>query len=330
MGIATYNTVGAVRNIRLRELKETKAPPKKVSVDLGGGVKMEMVLIPAGDFMMGSKESAEETAAFFNKMYGDNTVTAGMFEDEHPQHHVRITRRFYLGTYNVTRGQFRQFVNETGFRTDAEKPDKPGAFGWDPENKYVRFNAKFSWRDGGFAQTDDHPVVNVSWNNALAFCKWLSSKDGKTYRLPTEAEWEYACRAGTTTRYHSGDDPETLATVDNVADAALKAEYPDLEIAINANDGYALTAPVGKFKPNPFGLYDMHGNARQWCADCWQIDYYRESPVNDPKGPSTGNLRVYRGGSWRNFPYEARSVSRFASKPDSRDDSTGFRVARTQ
>ncbi len=111
---------------------ETKEPPKKLSVDLGGGAKMEMTLIPAGEFKMGSGESAEATAAFFKKTYGEDLLTADFFKDEHPQHRVRITQPFYLGTYHVTRGQFRQFVADTGYKTDAEKGEKPGALGLEP------------------------------------------------------------------------------------------------------------------------------------------------------------------------------------------------------
>ena len=264
---------------------ETKEPPKKLSVDMGGGVKMEMVLIPAGEFKMGSGESAEETAALKEELR-HGFLMADFFKDEHPQHRVRITKPFYLGTYHVTRGQFRQFVKDSGYKTDAEKGDNPGAYGWDPEKKEFGFNKKYSWRNAGFEQTDEHPVVNVSWNDAVAFCKWLSKKEDKTYRLPSEAEWEYACRAGTTTRYYSGDDPETLATVGNVADAAAKAQFPDWKWTIKANDGYVFTSPVGKFKPNAFGLYDMHGNAWQWCADWYGADYYTKSPTDDPTGPS--------------------------------------------
>ena len=117
--------------------------------------------------------------------------------------------------------------------------------GWNPDTKKFGFNEKYSWRNAGFEQTDEHPVVNVSWNDAVAFCKWLSRKEGKTYRLPTEAEWEYACRAGTTTRYYSGDDPETLAKVGNVADATSKAKFPDWKYTIKASDGYVFTSPVG-------------------------------------------------------------------------------------
>jgi formylglycine-generating enzyme required for sulfatase activity len=309
---------------------ETKEPPKKLAVDLGGGVKMELVLIPAGEFKMGSAESAEATAAFFNKTYGEDLLTADFFKEEHPQHRVRITKPFYLGTYHVTRGQFRQFVATTAYKTDAEKGEKRGAWGWDPEKKEFGFNEKYSWQNAGFEQTDHHPVVNVSWNDAVAFCKWLNKKEGKTYRLPAEAEWEYACRAGTTTRYYSGDDPETLAKVGNVADAVAKAKFPDWKYTIKANDGYLFTAPAGNFEPNAFGLYDMHGNAWQWCADWYGADYYAASPADNPTGPDSGNDRVLRGGSWGNWPNCARSTERNAGTPNYRTFNSGFRVARTQ
>ena len=117
------------------------------------------------------------------------------------------------------------FVDETGYKTEAEKDGK-GGYGWDEEKKAFRQDAKYTWLNPGFEQTDEHPVVNVSWNDAVAFCEWLKSKEGQAYRLPTEAEWEYACRAGTTTRYFSGDAPESLAKVGNVADGPPKAKYP--------------------------------------------------------------------------------------------------------
>jgi len=299
--------------------------PREATNSIG----MKLVLIPAGEFMMGSGESAEATAAFFNKTYGDDLLKAGLFKNEHPQHKVRITKPFCLGTYQVTRGQFRQFVADTGYKTDAEKGEKPGAYGWNPDTKDFEFNEKYSWRNAGFEQTDEHPVVNVSWNDAVAFCKWLSRKEGKTYRLPTEAEWEYACRAGTTTRYYSGDDPETLARVGNVADAAAKAKFPDWTYTIKASDGYVFTAPVGKFKPNAFGLFDMHGNAWQWCADRYGADYYAKCPADDPTGPDSGDDRVHRGGSWYGRPFSARSAKRFRNWPDFRLNVVGFRVART-
>ncbi|HUV65637.1 MAG TPA: formylglycine-generating enzyme family protein, partial [Sedimentisphaerales bacterium] len=291
---------------------------KQVTNSIG----MKLTLIQAGEFMMGSGESAEATAAFFNKYYGLGPknkyyveVTGDRFQDEHPQHLVRITKPFYLGTYHVTRGQFRQFLKDSGYKTDAETGDKQ-----------KRPPGDHSWQKPGFEQTDEHPVVNVSWYDAVAFCEWLSKKEGKTYRLPTQAEFEYACRAGTKTRYYSGDDPETLAKVGNVDDAARGWG------SIKASDGYVYTSPVGSFKPNAFGLYDMHGNAWQWCADWYgeDKDYYTKSPTDDPTGPDTGRRRVLGGGSWATRAMYGRSSECHMRTPDYRFNSMGFRVARTK
>jgi formylglycine-generating enzyme required for sulfatase activity len=294
--------------------------------EITNSIGMKLTLIPSGQFTMGSRETAEEAAAVFNKAYGGDLIKAGFFKDEYPQHRVRITRPFFLGTYHVTRGQFRKFVADADYKTDAEKGGKPGALGWNPETKKFGFNEDYSWQHAGFEQTDEHPVVNVSWNDAVAFCKWLTSKERRyTYRLPTEAEWEYACRAGTTMRYFSGDDPETLARVGNVADAAYKAKFPDAKYALKANDGHVFTAPVGSFKPNAFGLYDMHGNTWQWCSDRYG-DKYNAAPADDPPGPTSGDFRVLRGGSWSDGPIFARSAKRSGITPGSRFDGTGFRV----
>ena len=226
-------------------------------------------------------------------------LTADLFKDEHPQHRVRITKPFYLGTYHVTRGQFHQFVKDSGYKTDAEKGDKPGAWGWDPEKKTLAFNERLLVAERRFQADRRAPGGQRNLERRGGVLQ-VAQRQGRqrTYRLPTEAEWEYACRAGTTTRYYSGDDPETLAKIGNVADAAAKAKFPHWKWTIKASDGYVFTAPVGKFKPNVFGLYDMHGNAWQWCADWYGIDYYGKSPAGDPDGPDTEDGRVLRGGSW--------------------------------
>ena len=311
--------------------------PEKAAADLGVGVKMELVLVPAGKFKMGSGESAEDTAAYFNKTYRENFPPDGMggleanfFENEHPQHDVRITKPFFLGMYPVTRGQFRQFVTATSYKTDKDKDKKLLAWGWDPDKKQFSNDEKYSWQNAGFEQTDEHPVVNVTWNDAMAFCKWLSEKEGQTYRLPTESEWEYACRARTTTRYPSGDDPQTLGKVSNLVDATVKVRIPDWKYMIYHSDNYAFTSPVGKSKPNTFGLHDMHGNAFQWCSDWYSENYYAASPENDPPGPDSGTERVIRGGTWNFRPLGARSAERNKTEPDSRNCSAGFRVVRTQ
>jgi formylglycine-generating enzyme len=313
---AALAALAALGSFTLTTAQEPKAASGEKQIT--NSVGMKLTLIPAGEFMMGSGESAEAVTAFFEDNYNQIFKTGDVFKDEHPQHRVRITKPFYLGTYHVTRGQFRRFVEDSGYKTDVEKQDNRGPWGW-----------HYSWQKTTFGQTDDHPVVNVSWNDAVAFCKWLSKKEGKTYRLPTEAEWEYACRAGTTTRYYSGDDPETLAKVGNVADAAVKAKDPKRRWTLKASDGYVFTAPVGKFKPNAFGLYDMHGNAWQWCADRYGADYYGKSPAEDPTGPDSGDNRVARGGSFENRACEARSAGRFGTKPDFVYHTAGFRAART-
>ena len=253
---------------------------------------MKLTLIPAGEFMMGSPEGE-----------------AGAEANEHPQHRVRITRPFYLGTYSVTRGQFAKFVAATNYKTDKEKDGngKRGsgsASGPDADGSAEK--ADSTWRNPGFPQTDEHPVVEVSWNDAVAFCKWLSNQEGKKYRLPTEAEWEYACRAGTTTAYFFGDNSAELA-----------------EFAHHTHDS---TAPVGTLRPNPFGLYDIIGNSWQWCADWYGADYYKKSPADDPPGPPTGAVRVERGGSWRSGPARCRSAVRDFFGPGHHGYRIGFRV----
>jgi formylglycine-generating enzyme required for sulfatase activity len=217
--------------------------------------------------------------------------------------------------------------------TDTEKDKKLLAWGWDAEKKQFSNDEKYSWRNTGFEQTDEHPVVNVTWNDAVAFCTWLGKKEGTTYRLPTEAEWEYAYRAGSTTRYPSGDDPTTLEKVGKLADrtdAAVRATIPDWKYMIRASDNYVFTSPVGKSKPNAFGLYDMYGNAFQWCADWYGDTFYAVSPAGDPTGPDSGTQRVIRGGTWNFSPLGARSAERCWTEPDSRNCSAGFRVVRTQ
>ena len=143
-------------------------------------------------------------------------------------------------------------------------------------------------------------MLNVSWNDAVAFCEWLSRKEGRAYRLPTEAEWEYACRAGTTTRYYCGDDPERLAKVGNVGDATLRKAIPDFKFTIRASDGYVFTAPVGRFRPNAFGLYDMHGNAASGAriVATQGTTAFRRSPTRRPPGKLQVRGRVPRN-PWR-------------------------------
>ncbi|HUT11297.1 MAG TPA: formylglycine-generating enzyme family protein [Thermoguttaceae bacterium] len=269
---------------------------------------MKMVLIPPGEFMMGSPENEKDR------------------EDGEKQHRVRITKAFYLGVYEVTVEDFRRFVDATGYKTDAERIGF-GRYALPLEQRDI--DTLGTWRNHpAFNQEDNHPVVNVSWNDAVAYCEWISDKEGQTYRLPTEAEWEYACRAGTTTRYYHGDDEEGLTEFENVADAAAK-EKKGFEWALTSSDGYVFTSPVGSFRPNGFGLYDMHGNVREWCQDgADDNDYYESSPTHDPMGPASGEYRVCRGGNWSCAPMYCRSAARNCCfLPNDRFDHTGFRLA---
>jgi formylglycine-generating enzyme required for sulfatase activity len=285
---------------------------KPLVLDLGDGVKMEFMRIPKGKFTMGSPatEKGRKGKA-----------------DEEKRHEVEITRDFYLGKHEVTNGQFALFVRETNYRTDGEK-DARGSEGYDTEAGRDEFNPKYSWRNPGFVQTNDHPAILVSWNDAVRFCEWLSKKTGKSARLPTEAEWEYACRAGTTTRYYHGDDSEARVQVGNLADGTHKKRYPNAA-ATQAEDGYVFTSPVGRFKPNAFGLYDMHGNAYEWCQD-WLGPYdglNAKDPVRTEKAANARAERVIRSGSWKSPPDDGRSAARAGHVPQIGYSRTGMRVA---
>jgi formylglycine-generating enzyme required for sulfatase activity len=271
-------------------------------------IGMEFLLIPRGDFLMGSSISDPDRGP-----------------DEKPPHLERITRPFYLGATEVTRGQFRQFVDETGHQTEAEKGG-PGGYGWNDRTQTFELDRKYTWRNPGFKQEIDHPVVLVSLSDAMEFARWLSEKDGKTYRLPSEMEWEYACRAGKTSRYGSGNDAESLAAVANIADGTFREKYPDWP-GIAARDGQVFTAPVRTFRPNLFGLYDMHGNVWEWCSDECRANRRYWPPEGRPREATEALHRVLRGGSWSDRPAFARSSASVGYRPDYRHCNLGFRLA---
>ena len=271
-------------------------------------VGMDLVFVPPGKFTMGSPESESGR------------------ETQEAQHEVELTKGFYLGKHEVTVGQFRQFVADTKFRTDGERDGK-GAFGINEAGKFGEMHGKFTWKSPGFEQTDNHPVVGISWSDAKAFCNWLSKKEKKIYRLPTEAEWEYASRAGSTTAYAFGDNPERLVENGNGADATARGKYRGWSIGIKANDGHVFTAPVGQFRANAFGLYDMHGNVWEWCEDWYVPDSEPKGNQIDPTGPATGQKKVQRGGGWSSDSRRLRSAARVGRDPVAyRGSYLGFRV----
>ena len=258
LAVAPFDTGGA------KQHQQAWADYQGLPVEQTNSIGMKFVLIPSGEFMMGSPEDDPDKEP-----------------NETPQHRVRITRPFYLGVHEVTQAQYEKVMGENPARFEG-----PAL-----------------------------PVIMVSWNDATAFCAKLSKTDARfDYRLPTEAEWEYACRAGTTTRYSCGDE--------------LDPQYAWFGGA--GGNGDEKTHPVGQKRPNGWGLYDMHGNVWEWCQDWWDAGYYANLPSDDPAGPPRGSFRVLRGGGWVGLPGYCRSASRGRSAPGNRYDFLGFRVAQVR
>lgn len=307
--------------------------PVETSVDLGGGVRMEFVLIPPGKFWMGSTEADIDLIL---RLFPDSKRE--WFTDEMPQHIVTISQPFYLGKSAVTRGQFGRFVQAKSFVTEPERSF--GGWGWsESERKFIGPNKRFSWKETGWPADDLHPVVNVTWNDAVSMCDWLSSSELKlptqigSVRLCREAEWEYACRAGTRTLYpNDSNDPERLVEIGNVADGTKKAKWPSWP-TIKTAGGFLFTAPVGCFRPNAFSLYDMIGNVWEWCQDGYDPRGYRAKgriyPYTKPLIQFIGSARYcLRGGSFHFYinPCECHSAARNKEPVNYRGFNLGFRV----
>ena len=246
-------------------------------------------------------------------------------DDEKPVHTVTLSD-FYIGKYEVTVKEFATFVAATNYQTNADKGD--GSYIWTGSEWKLtkgvnwKYDVKGSVRD---ASEYDHPVIHVSWNDAMAYCAWLSEKTGNTYRLPTEAEWEYAAR--------EGGKAVLFGNGKNILDPA-QANFnasPDYKTPYSVAGTYReKTTPVGTFAPNTLGLYDMAGNVREWCSDWYDSDYYKNSPKNNPTGAASGTYRVLRGGSWVGYPRNCRVADRNSHTPSYRSDFIGFRLARTR
>lgn len=285
---------------------------------------MVFVLIPPGEFMMGGATSDREVVG---RLYPGGKED--WFADE-TSHRVRINKPFYFAKHEVTVSQFRKFVETAQYRPESEA-DGEGGVGWNRTSHVIEGpRAVYSWRNPGFSQTDDHPVSNVSWNDALAFCNWLGTTSNQLFRLPSEAEWEYCCRAGTATAFWNGNDDNRVTEIGNVPDADAKKvmhAYINSYKFFEGHDGYAFSSPVGKYAGNAFGLHDVHGNVAEWCADWYSPKFYVEAPVNDPLNNASGKFRVYRGGAWSGgSPSFCRSAYRGKALPKSRIAYVGFRV----
>ena len=255
----------------------TKAGERRT--EIVNGVEFAFRWCPAGEFMMGSPKTEK-----------------GRRSNE-TQHQVTLTKGFWMMETEVTLGMFKAFVDDTGYESKGNTPYGKSAI-W-------KQNSKYSWRNPGFRQDDNHPVTCVSWNDAVEFCNWLSKKTGQNITLPTEAQWEYSCRAGTTGAYAGNLDE--------------MAWYK----------GSSGTHPVGTKKPNAWGLYDMHGNVWEWCAD-WYDKKYPIGSVTDPTGPSEGSYRVIRGGGWSFCGGICRSALRLYYIPEFRGYGLGFRCVKEQ
>ncbi|HEY6509984.1 MAG TPA: formylglycine-generating enzyme family protein [Vicinamibacterales bacterium] len=240
---------------------------------------------------------------------------------EKPRHRVDLTRAYALLATEVTRGQFQTFADATGYRTLAEREGWGFAF---DRAGYLRQDG-LSWRAPGFFQEDDHPVVQVSWDDAVAYCAWAGG------RLPTEAEWEYAARGGVEgARFVWGDSADGVRVPQgaNVADDSARPHFSWWVVFPNYRDGYPWTAPVGSFAANAFGLFDMAGNVWEWTADWYAPTAYASSSTVDPVGPSPGRSRVARGSSWGDEPLVLRVSERSHMAPEQRSYFHGLRCAR--
>ena len=265
-----------------------------------GKTGMELILVRPGEFLMG--RGSTETG---------NT-------NELPRHRVRIICPYYLGRYEVTVGQFQKFVEETGYITDAEKRGK--ASGWDGK----RWGKKrgVNWKQPGFSQGTDHPAVAISLNDARAFCRWL----GKDYRIPAEAEWEYAARAGSETAFPWGTGVEQVCRHANGGDLSAQKLFAGWKTS-SCDDGFAWTAPAGSYRPNRWGFYDMLGNAWEWCEDAWHGTFSGAPDDQSVWGEvGGGGRRVLKGGSWYFEPQDLRPSWRGTHRSYQATNGSGFRV----
>lgn len=265
----------------------------------------EMVVIPAGRFTIGSPDSEP-----------------GRGVDEGPRRVVTIAQPFALATHEVTRAEYARFIAATRHPTGGGCiTDRVKQGDWQPD-------AGTTWRDPGFAQGDDHPVACVSWHDAQAYVAWLNEQGGGGYRLPSESEWEYAARAGSTTAYPWGDDVDGGCAYANAADATLADKYRGYA-ASACRDGATNTSPVGAYRANAFGVYDLIGNTNEWVEDCATTSY--DALPDDGRADTSGDCtrHVVRGGSWGTMTKDYRVANRMRYAADALDDSIGIRVART-
>jgi len=278
-----------------------------------------MVMLPRGAFTMGATVREEELESVPQELRGRSV----------PPTRVVIQAGLAMAIHTVTRGEYAAFVAATS------RPIVPGCYAFTNSGLSYEYQEQPSadWRNPGFAQTDNHPVVCVNWQDATDYAAWISQRAGRTYRLPSEAEWEYAARAGTTTMRWWGDSQSSACAHANVADLTL-ATTLNLDrrpqFTFRCTDGHVYTAPVGSFRANSFGLHDMLGNVWQWTADC--LNPNLEGQLSDGSARVDGNCteRMMRGGSWSHLPWYVRAGNRVRGQMTERFSFVGFRLVRAR
>jgi formylglycine-generating enzyme required for sulfatase activity len=280
-------------------------------VDMSGQ-SPTMLVVPTGKYMMGAPDNEQ-----------------GRSDSQTPQHEVALSQGFALSQTDITVGQFREFVRASGYKPDSVTIG--GASVYDESSGVMRDDSSATWESdyAGHRAANNLPVVNISWNDANAYVQWLSRRTGKHYRLPSEAEFEYALRGGTTTRYWWGTGTPK-SKVENLTGSLDRS--PSGRRWSHAfqgySDGYWGPAPVMTFAPNAFGLFDVDGNVSEWMGDCWHDNYVR-APVDGSAWVNPGcSSRVIRGGSWGSSPEQVDSAYRQGAEASVRSGRVGFRILR--
>ena len=319
--------------VRSQKKDQNPKPPATLLPDPTptNSIGMKFALIPAGKFTMGAPKWEQEKAYKQCVEQGEKESNCKSWHIEaEEEHQVEIAQPFYLGKYEVTQGQWKEVM------------------GWDSWKDSDEFKKNENHPNKFPLEGSSYPVVFISWEDAQEFIKKLNGREGCSnpvgdaymrpydlksgcYRLPTEAEWEYASRAGTKTVNYWGNDENGACIYGNVGDRSLAKLSPEMlgPVVHQCNDGYSFLAKVGSFKPNAWGIYDTIGNVWEWTLDWYSSTYYKRSPAKDPVNLTKGSNRVYRGGSWSNNARDCRSAVRGRGSPGKRDDSLGFRLLRT-
>lgn len=322
--IAPFNSEQA------RARQEAWAAYLGTTVESPNSIGMRMVVIPPGEFLMGSPPSQINLATAFIGNSPEKATTRAWFQNEYPPYHAVITKPYMMAATEVTIGQYRQFVNTTQYVTETETYGFGNSSAEVVNDTITKEQKKMTWQTPGYPVNEESPATQITWNDSIAFCNWLSEREGLSpayqrnedgswipvsqsegYRLPTEAEWEFACRAGSTTHFSFGDNPAELE----------KYAWFDRNAGGQSHK-------VAQKLPNPFGLYDLHGNVFEWCQDWGQRDWYRSAFSIDSPGPPSGTHGVCRGGTWMQVDARCRCAFRFFPAHSVRDNDLGFRPVR--